>query len=120
MIDDLFLLVGAVGELGLSAALPKLATSTGDPPELVEVYENACAAIEENPDDVQAHFTRGVICQGKRCYEAALADFATVVHLEPQHARAWLLAGEVLHALGKYEQSQAARQQALAIDPMVG
>jgi tetratricopeptide (TPR) repeat protein len=84
------------------------------------LYESASAAIEENPDDVQAHFMRGVICQGKCYYEAALADFGMVVRLEPRHARAWLLAGEVFHALGKHEQAQTARQQALAIDPSVG
>lgn len=117
MLDDILTL--AAVEL-LPFALPTLSTSTGDPPELVEVYENACAAIDQNPDDVQAHFVRGVVCQGKRWYEAALADFAAVVRLDPRHARAWLLAGEVLAALGKYEQAQTARQKALEIDPAVG
>jgi tetratricopeptide (TPR) repeat protein len=131
MVDDVLAIVGLWGGDIVSAALsgctgpawldlPGLSISTGDPPELVEVYEKACAAIEENPNDAQAHFVRGVVCQGKCWYEAALADFAVVLRLEPRHARAWLLASEVLSALGKYEQAQTARQKALEIDPQVG
>jgi tetratricopeptide (TPR) repeat protein len=112
VLDALF-----VGYL-LDGILPEL--SSGDPPELQEAYRAATEALERDPNDVQAHFMRGVVCQSKRCYEAALADFAEVLRANPRHARAWLLTGEVLTNLGEYDKAKLARQTALAIDPGVG
>ena len=122
MLDDIFAAVDVVdlGAVFLAAAADKLGEGTGNPPELKQVFEDACATIEENPDDTQARFMRGVICQSQRWYEPALADFAVVLRVEPQHARAWLLSSEVLGSLGLHEQAQTARQRALEIDPEVG
>ena len=89
--------------------------STGDPPELSEVYESASENIAADPSDLQAYFTRGVVCQSK-----ALADLTEVLRRDPLHARAWLLTSEVLAALGEYEKAPAAREQALQQDSSLG
>ena len=123
MIDETW----AVAELlGWSANLWTSANEPVSPlvlrnqaPELVEIYEAACLAIEENPDDALARFQRGVIAQSRQWYELALADFAVVLRVNPQHVRAWLLSSEVLAALGMHEQARTARAKSLELDPQV-
>jgi tetratricopeptide (TPR) repeat protein len=91
--------------------------STGDPPELSRVYHSASRDIEKDPSNVQAHFTRAVVCQSKRWYPQALADVNAILTRDPQHARAWLLLSEVLASLGEYDRAKTARQRALQLDP---
>jgi tetratricopeptide (TPR) repeat protein len=91
--------------------------STGDPPELSQVYEAASQTIAADPANVKAYFTRGVVCQSKRWYPQALADFHEVLRRDSRHARAWLLMAEVLTNLGEYDKAKTARAQALALDP---
>lgn len=91
-----------------------------DPPELQEAYDRASRVIEEDPDNLEAFFMRGVVCQSKKWYEQALADFGEVVRLDPNHARAWLLVSEVMHSLGEFDKSRTIRQHALELDPTIG
>ena len=96
---------------------PAPVLSTGDPPEFIQIYKEATQAIEDDPSNIQAYFTRGVVCQSKGWLQQALADFVAVVKIDERHARAWLLMSEVLRDLGKVEQAGMARQQAMEIDP---
>jgi tetratricopeptide (TPR) repeat protein len=93
--------------------------STGDPPEFMEIFKSATASIDEDPKNAQAYFMRGLVCQSKRWYPEALADFLEVVKNDPRHAKAWLLMSEVLAALGDADKARMARQQALEIDPAI-
>ncbi|MBY0528525.1 MAG: tetratricopeptide repeat protein [Gemmataceae bacterium] len=122
MLNDIADLIDVAvwGNTLLSESLPGLSLSTGDPPELIQAFDIACGRLETNPDDVDARFMRGVVCQSKRWYEPALADFSAVLRKQPRHARAWLLVGEVLTALGEYDKAKVARQTALEIHPGVG
>jgi tetratricopeptide (TPR) repeat protein len=91
--------------------------TTGDPPELSRVYEEATQSLARDPSDVQAYFRRGVVCQSKGWYPQAVADFREVLRRDGRHARAWLLLSEVLTSLGEYEQAKVAREQVRALDP---
>jgi tetratricopeptide (TPR) repeat protein len=73
--------------------------------------------LEEDPENVAALFERGLACQALRWYPLALDDFSEVVRLRPSQARGWMLLSEVLESVGRYEESRAARQQSLELDP---
>jgi tetratricopeptide (TPR) repeat protein len=88
-----------------------------DPPDLKKTYDAACEALRRKPTNIQALFTRGVLCRTIGWYPEALADFAKVIRLEPKHARAWLYFSEVLANLGEHEKSDTARKKALELDP---
>jgi tetratricopeptide (TPR) repeat protein len=110
------LVAQAVGEYPLQS---EHSFSTGDPPEFEEIFDSATQTIAEDPNNAQAYFARGVVCQSKGWHPDAVADFVEVVKLDPKNARAWLLMSEVLSSMGESEKSKVARQQALEIDPSV-
>jgi tetratricopeptide (TPR) repeat protein len=110
MLDDALQLVpDSLLDPTVFAGLPgidgEVGFSTGDPPELSQVYESASQTIAADPSNVQAYFTRGVVCQSKRWYPQALADFHEVLRRDAHHARAWLLMAEVLTNLGEYDKA---------------
>lgn len=101
----------------LETTLPLAGFPIGDAPDLEEVYKSATARLEENPDDVEAYFRRGVVCQSKVWSKRALADFLEVLKRQPEHARAWLLLSEVLSKLNQPDPAREARKRALELDP---
>lgn len=110
-----WVLLDALGDLG---TLGNVGTfSAGDPPELQRVYESATETLESDPDNVEAYFKRGVVCQSKGWPRRALADFFEVLHRQPDHARAWLLLSEVFSKVGAHDQAGAAHKRALDLDP---
>lgn len=124
MLDDAVPLLGTLIELTdgyvLAYALDFAGVpsfSTGDPPELQQVYEAATDELENDPSNVEAYFRRGVVCRSKGWHKQALADFTEVLRRQPQHARAWLLLSEVFHQVGEPDKARTARKQALELDP---
>lgn len=103
--------------LGDAIGQPTFGIPMGNTKDLDDIYANATAAIELNPDDVNAYFRRAVVCQTRGYHEQALADFAEVLRRDRNNARAWLLTSEVLCKLGEYDRAKSARAQALALDP---
>ena len=89
----------------------------GDTPELAEAYSNASQAIQGNPFDGEAYFTRGLANRGQGRDAEALADFCKVLRIDPRHAKAWLMVSEVLIGLGEYDLARTARINALELDP---
>jgi tetratricopeptide (TPR) repeat protein len=126
MLDPASVLLQVLGELTWMYAtdagtLPNSSSApgylTGETPDLSKAYAAACRTLAEDPSNIAAYFTRGVVCQGQRRYAEALADFTEVLRRDRGHARAWLLVSEVLASLGAFDKAKTARQEALGLDP---
>src|ERR1700722_1986486 len=119
MIDGVLTVLSVLDLVGRDQDfLPDFGVS--DPPELSRAYDAATQAVETDPTDAGAYYLRAVVCQQKRWYAEALADFGEVVRLHPDHAKAWLLISEILTSLGEYDKAKTARRQAQELDPNVG
>lgn len=115
MLHDVLQAIGAGVDIAAwSGWEPSFASS--DPPELARTYSAASATLAKDPSNLQARFTRGIVCQGKRWHAQAANDFLEVVRLDPRNARAWLLLSEALQNLGEYDRARETRQVAQRLD----
>jgi cytochrome c-type biogenesis protein CcmH/NrfG len=74
-------------------------------------------ALTLEPDNVDAHFYRGVAAQNPDSSETAVKHFTRVTELAPKDARGWAELGHTLVAMRKDEPGIVALEKALAIDP---
>ncbi len=86
-----------------------------------EHYEEALAAyeqaIEADPDDVLAHYYKGLaLCHLGRDKEALIA-YEKAITLNPTCALFYRNKGSVLRHLKRYEEALAAYEHAIALDP---
>jgi tetratricopeptide (TPR) repeat protein len=115
-------LVGYLFPDELAIVLSPLAViplSSGVPPELRLAYERLSERIESDSNDVEARVHRGAVCQGLGRHAEALADLGAALRLDPEHARAWLLASEVLQSLRRFDDARTARETAIKLDSLV-
>lgn len=90
--------------------------SSSDAPELQAVYESATTRLASDPDNIEAYFARGVVCQTKGWHLQALDDFMEVIRRQREHPRAWRLLSDVLSSLGEFDKARAVWQVALQLD----
>jgi tetratricopeptide (TPR) repeat protein len=89
------------------------------PADLGDAYRALLQRIAADPQDVEVRVQRGAALRALGHHREALADLNQALHLDPKHARAWLLTSEVLYSLRRYDDARTARQAALKLDPGV-
>ena len=77
----------------------------GHPEQADTYYDKAIAA---NPDDAWSWLGRGHARKSRNQAEAALADFAQCVKLEPNVPAGWGMRGEILGSLGRWDEAASA------------
>jgi tetratricopeptide (TPR) repeat protein len=82
-----------------------------------EAVEALKAALQLQPDLIEAHFALGVILarQGREDYGAAVDHFLTVLRLDPSHVDARINLSNVLEQEGDFEGAASAIKEALSL-----
>ncbi|MFQ5892433.1 MAG: tetratricopeptide repeat protein, partial [Candidatus Methanofastidiosia archaeon] len=84
-------------------------------------YEEALQALDRalelDPEDVYAWYTRGLTLLNLQKYEEALQVFDRVLELDPEDVYTWVGKGAALGNLQKYEEALQAFDRALELDP---
>jgi tetratricopeptide (TPR) repeat protein len=62
--------------------------------------------LQTTPNDLQAHFLRGLIAVSEKNYDAAIADFRFVLAAEPDRERVRLELGRAFFLAGDYENAE--------------
>ena len=62
--------------------------------------------LEMNPNDLQAHFLRGLIAVSEKRYDDAIEDFRFVLAVEPDRERVRLELGRAFFLAGDYENAE--------------
>jgi tetratricopeptide (TPR) repeat protein len=88
------------------------------------LLEEANDAFEEaiglDPDDVEAHYGRGVVLGSFGDYEGAMAEFRFVISCDPTASVPHFMVGNCLRMLGRMEDAIEAIQKGLDMDPENG
>ncbi|GEM_PF-617354 len=85
--------------------------------EAIDAFDEA---IARDPDDVEAHYGRGVGLGSLGDYEAAMAEFRFVTSCNPTAAVPHFMVGNCLRMLGRLEDAIEAIQKGLDMDPENG
>lgn len=79
--------------------------------------DDLTAQIAKRPNDAKLHLDRAEALLKTKQWEAALADANKAIALDPENARAHLLAATALHYLGRAGEGDQAHARAIALDP---
>ena len=103
------------------AGLPAIVAPTHEPEAAPEVgpveTDRFSKAIEENPNDHSAYYTRGMARMNQGRYSEALADFNKSIQLAPNFAPAYDGRGMALSKSGKPLEAHADFDKAIELDP---
>jgi lipoprotein NlpI len=100
------------GSAGLVAA------QRGDFDEAIRLFTAAIASRELSPrNNVLAYHNRGNTYQDKENYGQAIADYSTVIRLQPDYAQAWYSRGRAQFALGMFAAAITDLAHSIALDP---
>src|SRR3977135_2620194 len=103
------------GSAGLAAA------QRGDFDEAIRLFTAAIASGELSPrNKVFAYHNRGNTYQDKENYGKAIADYSTVIGLQPDYAQAWYSRGRAQFALGMFPAATEDLVHSIALDPSDG
>jgi len=92
---------------------PEKAAAATEPAEADRFTE----AIEQNPNDHSAYYTRGMARLNEGRYSEAMADFNKALELEPNFAPAYDGRGVAKSKMGKALQAHADFDKAIELDP---
>src|SRR5206468_2450598 len=95
----------------------QLAESLLQQGKAVEAAEALNAAIQLQPDFIEAHFALGVILarQGRESYGTAIDHFLAVLRLDPRHLDARINLSNLLEEGGDFEAAASALKEALSL-----
>jgi len=93
----------------ICCAVLALSTSlvAAEEPDSDAALRRATAAVEADPQSVQARFARGQLYESLRQYDAAVADYDEVLRLDPMDVAGWSARGGAHFKLGRIEESIA-------------
>ena len=75
--------------------------------------------IQQNPKDVEAYFSRGLMYSGKE-NDKAIADFSMVIKLEPNKTRGYLHRGIAYRNAKQYDKAVQDFDKAVSMEPQNG
>jgi tetratricopeptide (TPR) repeat protein len=85
-------------------------------PQPMQGIQMLLTMVEENPNNVEAHFVLGEASIRSRQMEKAVEWFSKVIELQPQNKMAYLYRGKALMQLGSFESAIASFDGVIAID----
>ncbi|MEI6634434.1 MAG: outer membrane protein assembly factor BamD [Chlamydiota bacterium] len=85
--------------------------------QYAELSADLEARIRKNPDDAEALFSLGAICQGYGDAGRAIECFRRVIALQPDNAKAWYTLGIACVARGDFTSAALCLKKAVAGDP---
>ncbi|MDM8532225.1 tetratricopeptide repeat protein [Anaerolineales bacterium HSG25] len=74
-------------------------------------------AISRNPNDVIAHYNRGVIHQELGHYEEALNNYNRAISLDPNYANAYNNRGTIYYSMKRNEEALSNFNKAISVNP---
>jgi tetratricopeptide (TPR) repeat protein len=89
-------------------------------PKPMEGIQMLLSMVEENPNNVEAHFVLGEFAIRSGQMEKAVARFNTIIELQPQNTLAYIYKGEALMQMDSLESALATFKAAIATDSTSG
>lgn len=89
-------------------------------PQPMQGIQMLLTMVEENPNNVEAHFVLGEFAIRSGQMEKAVARFNTIIELQPQNTLAYIYKGEALMQMDSLESALAAFKGAIATDSTSG
>ena len=88
----------------------------GNKSDLIEAYEAAFVAIQQDSTSPDAHLNMGVALMRMSLYEEALTYLRQSIKVGPHFAKSHFNLGQVLAALGRCEEAIESHRRALELD----
>ena len=89
-------------------------------PQPMQGIQMLLTMVEENPNNVEAHFVLGEFAIRSGQMEKAVARFNTIIELQPQNTLAYIYKGEALMQMDSLETALATFKAAIALDSTSG
>ncbi len=89
-------------------------------PQPMQGIQMLLSMVEENPNNVEAHFVLGEFAIRSGQMEKAVARFNTIIELQPQNTLAYIYKGEALMQMDSLETALATFKAAIALDSTSG
>ena len=89
-------------------------------PQPMQGIQMLLSMVEENPNNVEAHFVLGEFAIRSGQMEKAVARFNTIINLQPQNTLAYIYKGEALMQMDSLETALATFKAAIATDSTSG
>ena len=89
-------------------------------PKPMEGIQMLLSMVEENPNNVEAHFVLGEFAIRSGQMEKAVARFNTIIELQPQNTLAYIYKGEALMQMDSLQAALATFKGAIATDSTSG
>ena len=89
-------------------------------PQPMQGIQMLLSMVEENPNNVEAHFVLGEFAIRSGQMEKAVARFNTIINLQPQNTLAYIYKGEALMQMDSLQAALATFKGAIATDSTSG
>ena len=89
-------------------------------PQPMQGIQMLLSMVEENPQNVEAHFVLGEFAIRSGQMEKAVARFNTIIELQPQNTLAYIYKGEALMQMDSLQAALATFKSAIATDSTSG